>query len=113
MRTPAPPYRSATVSVPSWLSHTAWLAPIPVSGTVASPARALTVTVAAAVVAAPAVVAAGTAAASTAITGHAAQRRRRAVMKVHPLVQHERMAESALRAERTIARPASQRKSRG
>src|SRR5215475_8022026 len=44
-RTPADFNRSDVSAVPSWLSHTASLIPSAVSGTVARPARALTVTV--------------------------------------------------------------------
>src|SRR5689334_22664350 len=44
-RTPAAFIRSDVSLVPSWLSHTASLMPSAVEGTVARPARALTVTV--------------------------------------------------------------------
>src|SRR5689334_38341 len=85
--TPADLSRSEVVVVPSWLSQTASLRPMPVDGTVARPRRALTVTLTV-VVAAPAVgmfrpttapVAANARRDSEATTG----RRRRLI--VHPI----------------------------
>src|SRR3954466_1693561 len=83
MPTPAELIRSATASVPSWLSQTAWLMPNAVSGTVATPARVLTVTTASAgSAAAVVVVAAGRAAATSKAADNAATRG--TAMGTHP-----------------------------